>query len=102
MKAVIIDDEQDSREVLAGYLGKYCPDVTVCGFGESVSTGLEAIRKYDPDIVFLDIEMPYGNGFDLLDQAGDVTFDSTCSIRQAMSHSKRCLSRPSGTTRFRR
>jgi two-component system, LytTR family, response regulator len=76
MKAVIIDDEQDSREILAGYLGKYCPDVTVCGFGESVSTGLEAIRKYDPDIVFLDIEMPYGNGFDLLDQAGDVTFET--------------------------
>ena len=76
MKAVIIDDEKDSREILAGYLARYCPDVKVCGFGESVATGLDAIKKHDPDIVFLDIEMPYGNGFDLLDQAGDFTFET--------------------------
>ena len=76
MKAVIIDDEKDSREILANYLGKYCPDVNVCGFGESVSTGLDAIKKHEPDIVFLDIEMPYGNGFDLLDKAGDFTFET--------------------------
>ncbi len=70
MKAVIVDDEKDSREILANYIGKYCPDVTVCGFGESVATGLEVIRKHSPDIVFLDIEMPYGNGFDLLGKSG--------------------------------
>ena len=35
MKAVIVDDEKDSREILANYLKKYCPDVTVCGYGES-------------------------------------------------------------------
>lgn len=75
MKAVIVDDEKDSREILSNYLKKYCPDVNVCGFGESVSTGLEAIKKHNPDIVFLDIEMPYGNGFDLLDKAGDLTFE---------------------------
>lgn len=76
MKAVIIDDEKDSRQILANYLQKYCADVTVCGFGESVATGLEAIEKHQPDIVFLDIEMPYGNGFDLLDKAGDITFET--------------------------
>jgi two-component system LytT family response regulator len=76
MKAVIVDDEKDSRQILANYLAKYCPDVQVCGFGESVSTGLEAIQKSQPDIVFLDIEMPYGNGFDLLDKVGDVTFET--------------------------
>ncbi len=76
MKAVIIDDERDSREILANYLKKYCPDVTVSGFGESVSTGLEVIREQHPDIVFLDIEMPYGNGFDLLEKAGDITFET--------------------------
>lgn len=76
MKAVIIDDEKDSRQILAGYLAKYCPDVTVAGFGESVATGLEAIREHKPDVVFLDIEMPYGNGFDLLDQAGDFEFET--------------------------
>jgi two-component system LytT family response regulator len=76
MKAVIIDDEQDSRQILANYLAKYCPDVTICGFGESVSTGLDAIQKHNPDIVFLDIEMPYGNGFDLLDKVGEHTFET--------------------------
>lgn len=76
MKAVIIDDEKDSREILANYLRKYCPDVTVSGFGESVSTGLEVIKEQQPDIVFLDIEMPYGNGFDLLEKAGDIRFET--------------------------
>lgn len=76
MKAIIIDDEKDSRQILANYLTKYCPDVEVSGFGESVATGLEAIQTHNPEIVFLDIEMPYGNGFDLLEQAGDHTFET--------------------------
>ena len=76
MKAVIIDDEKDSREILANYVTKYCPDVEVSGFGESVETGLKAIREHQPEIVFLDIEMPYGNGFDLLDRARDMEFET--------------------------
>lgn len=76
MKAIIVDDEKDSRLILANYLNKYCPDVTVCGFGESVTTGLEQIEKHHPDIIFLDIEMPYGNGFDLLEKAGDHPFET--------------------------
>ncbi len=76
MRAIIIDDEKDSRDILANYLKKYCPDVTVCGFGESVATGLAEIKKHNPDIVFLDIEMPYGNGFDLLDKIEDITFET--------------------------
>ncbi|MBI1767869.1 MAG: response regulator transcription factor [Bacteroidetes bacterium] len=76
LNAVIIDDESDSRQILAGYLKRYCPDVKVCGFGESVATGLEAIKKYQPEIVFLDIEMPFGNGFDLLDKLHEVTFET--------------------------
>jgi two-component system, LytTR family, response regulator len=76
MKAVIIDDEKDSRDILANYVKKYCPDVTVCGFGESVETGLRAIQEHSPEIVFLDIEMPYGNGFDLLERAKDLTFET--------------------------
>jgi two-component system, LytTR family, response regulator len=76
MKAVIIDDEKDSREILANYVKKYCPDVTVCGFGESVETGLRAIQEHQPEIVFLDIEMPYGNGFDLLERAKNLNFET--------------------------
>jgi two-component system LytT family response regulator len=76
LKAVIIDDEKDSRQILSNYLKKYCPDVEVLGFGESVATGLEVIHKHQPDVVFLDIEMPYGNGFDLLDKVGNVNFET--------------------------
>src|SRR5690349_17375038 len=76
IKAVIIDDEKDSREILAGYLTKYCPEVTVFDFSESFSTGLTAIQKHQPDVVFLDIEMPYGNGFDLLDKIGNISFET--------------------------
>jgi two-component system LytT family response regulator len=76
IKAIIVDDEKDSREILSNYLKKYCPDVDVCEMGESVSTGLEIIKKHRPDIVFLDIEMPYGNGFDLLEKVGDVSFET--------------------------
>lgn len=76
LKAVIIDDESDSRQILANYVAKYCPQLKVCGFGESVATGLEAIRLHAPDVVFLDIEMPYGNGFDLLEKAQPVNFET--------------------------
>jgi two-component system LytT family response regulator len=76
MKAVIIDDEEDSRKILANYLAKYCVDIEVCSFGESVATGIKAIQKYNPDVVFLDIEMPYGNGFDLLDTIKEITFET--------------------------
>ncbi|TXF90386.1 response regulator transcription factor [Neolewinella aurantiaca] len=68
MKTLIIDDEQPSREALRHYLGKYCPGVEVVGEAQSVETALEAIRKLQPELLFLDIEMPFGNGFDLLEK----------------------------------
>ncbi len=76
LKAVVVDDELASRAALANYIAKYCPDVAVVGFGDSVKTGLTAIRQHQPDIVFLDVEMPYGNAFDLLEQAGEVNFET--------------------------
>ena len=56
MKAIIIDDEKDSREILANYLKKYCPDVSVLGFGESVATGLEEIKKHNKIVENYQIE----------------------------------------------
>lgn len=76
LKAVLVDDEEASRETLNSYLQKYCPDVEVMALADSVKTGLEAIQKHDPDIVFLDVEMPYGNAFDLLDQVKDPRFET--------------------------
>ncbi len=76
LKAVIVDDELASRAALANYIAKYCPEVLVAGFGDSVKTGLAAIGEHKPDIVFLDVEMPYGNAFDLLEQAGEIEFET--------------------------
>jgi len=76
LKAIIVEDEEAGRVTLSNYLGKYCPDVKLEAMVDSVKTGLEAIKKYSPDIVFLDVEMPFGNGFDLLEQSEDIDFET--------------------------
>ena len=65
--AVIIDDMLDAREVLANDLKKHCPDVEIIGSAESVVTGAKLLRNTKPDLIFLDILMGDGTGFDLLD-----------------------------------
>jgi two-component system LytT family response regulator len=76
LRAVIVEDEAASRETLRNYLIKYCKDVIVSGEADSVKTGLEAIHRYKPDVVFLDVEMPFGNAFDLLDQIEEKCFET--------------------------
>lgn len=76
LKAIIVEDEKMSRELLHNYIVKYCPDVTVVAEADSVQSGLEAIKKHNPDILFLDVEMPKGTGFDLLEQAGNSSFET--------------------------
>lgn len=66
LRAVIIDDERPAREVIANYLREYCPDIEVVGKASSVKTAYNAIRKTSPDMIFLDIQMSDGKGFDLL------------------------------------
>lgn len=75
LTAVIVEDELASRETLASYLQNYCPDVKLVAEADSVKSGLEIIKKHKPDIVFLDIEMPFGNAFDLLEQIENVDFE---------------------------
>lgn len=76
LKALIVDDEEASRDTLKNYLGKYCPDVELLGTADSVKKGVELIQQYQPDIVFLDVEMPYGNAFDLLEQVQEISFET--------------------------
>ena len=75
LKAIIVEDEEASRITLNNYLNKYCTNVKVLDMADSVQTGLEAIKKHRPDVVFLDIEMPYGNAFDLLEQLDNIDFE---------------------------
>lgn len=76
LKAIIVDDEKISRNILNDYLKKYCKDVEVIAQCDSVKTGLLAIEEHKPDILFLDVEMPNGNGFDLLEQVKEIDFET--------------------------
>jgi len=76
MNAILIDDETTSRNVLREYIAKYCLDVSVIGEADSVATALPLIRSKQPNLVFLDVEMPGGNGFDLLEQIGEINFET--------------------------
>lgn len=66
MKAIIVDDEYRGREVLASLLRMHCPDVEITGMADGVNAAYETIVGQNPDLVFLDIEMPDGNGFEVL------------------------------------
>ncbi|MEJ1222661.1 LytR/AlgR family response regulator transcription factor [Sediminicola sp. 1XM1-17] len=76
LTALIIEDEANSREILRNYLAKYCKNVNVLGEAATIKDGLVLLEKNNPDIVFLDVEMPYGNAFDLLDQLPNRTFET--------------------------
>lgn len=67
-KACIIDDEANSREVLELMIGANHPDIDIVGVASNIQEGLELIKAHQPDMVFLDIEMPGGSGFDLVRQ----------------------------------
>ncbi len=71
LNAIIVEDEETSREILKNYLKKYCPNVSVIGEASNVDEALLLIRNNALDLVFLDVEMPFGNAFDLLEKVGD-------------------------------
>ena len=74
IKAIIIDDEMHCLKTLGILLKEYCPDVQVMEQCNDAETGLEAIKKFKPDLVFLDIEMPHMNGFEMLEQFSEIPF----------------------------
>jgi two-component system LytT family response regulator len=67
MKAIIVDDEARARTLLGKMLAEFCPGVEVVADCADLPTGVKAIRKMKPDVVFLDIEMPGHSGLELLD-----------------------------------
>ena len=74
IKAIIIDDEVHCIDTLSILLADYCPDVEVVEKCVSPKKGLEAIESHKPELVFLDIEMPMMNGFELLEQFKQIPF----------------------------
>lgn len=75
IKAIIIDDEERGRNTLSSLVGVYCDDVEIIATCSNVPEGVIAINKYKPDLVFLDVEMPVYNGFELLNFFSEVNFE---------------------------
>jgi two-component system, LytTR family, response regulator len=75
IKCVVIDDEQENISVLTKLLSLYCPDVSVAGQAVTATDAIQVIREVDPQLVFLDVEMPPVNAFDLLNNLKPVNFE---------------------------
>ncbi|MEM6966344.1 MAG: LytTR family DNA-binding domain-containing protein [Bacteroidota bacterium] len=75
MNALLIDDEQKAVVILRSLIQEFCPQVNLVGTADSLESGLVAINKLQPDLVFLDIEMPGGSGFDLLRKLPHLNFE---------------------------
>jgi two-component system LytT family response regulator len=73
--AVIIDDERNALEVLEMQLSKFCTGVQVVAACDGGLKGIAAIKKHHPDLVFLDIEMPHKNGFDVLQETKNQQYE---------------------------
>jgi two-component system LytT family response regulator len=75
LKAIIVDDESHSRETLKNLVEEFCEGVDVLIAVSSVQEALAAINQLEPDVVFLDIELQTGTGFDILDQLEVINFE---------------------------
>lgn len=85
--AVIIDDEASAVEALVLLLEKYCPEIVLLGSANDVPSGIHLIKNKQPEVVFLDIEMPGKNGFELLKAFDSPSFDvvfSTAHLHYAV------------------
>jgi two-component system, LytTR family, response regulator len=75
ISCVIIDDEVSGRIVLQELLQKFHPDIRIAGEAGNVSDAYSAILEHKPDFIFLDIQMPGGNGFELLKKFEKISFE---------------------------
>lgn len=75
IKALIVDDEQSSIDLLQWLIAQYCPDITAVRSARGVPDAMREIRSFQPDIVFLDIQMPHQSGFDLLTTIDNWNFE---------------------------
>ncbi|QBZ98973.1 LytR/AlgR family response regulator transcription factor [Flavobacterium sangjuense] len=75
LKAIIVEDEKHSRETLKNLLEEFCVDVKVIETAANVDEAVTKIAALHPDVVFLDIELQTGTGFDVLSQLRDINFE---------------------------
>lgn len=75
LRALIVEDELNSQELLKEIIEEYCEGVTVVDMAQGVKEALTKIEQHRPDLLLLDIELADGDGFQVLEQAGDLDFD---------------------------
>ncbi len=74
LRAILIDDEPECLRSLAFDIGQHCPEVEILTECSSGKEAIKAIHQHVPDVLFLDIDMPYINGFDLLEMVPPANF----------------------------
>lgn len=74
--SVIVEDEAAAMAALQNYLGKFCPQVEVVGTAPNSREAIVLLHELRPQLVFLDVEMPFGNAFDVLDGCQDLQFET--------------------------
>jgi len=75
IKSIIVDDERSARVSLERFVIDYCPDVEVVAMAENIQEARKLIESMKPQLIFLDIEMPHGNAFDLLEGLKEINFE---------------------------
>ncbi|MBB4034711.1 two-component system LytT family response regulator [Dysgonomonas hofstadii] len=76
IKSVIVEDESAAREALKNYLAKYCPQIELVGEAHNCKEAIPLLHDLEPQLVFLDVEMPFGNAFDVLEGCKDLYFET--------------------------
>src|ERR1051325_11160832 len=75
IRTIIIDDERHSCDALKMLMDRYCPQISVAAICYSGEEGIRKINELNPELVFLDIEMPHMNGFQMLEQLPKIDFE---------------------------
>ncbi|WP_298221843.1 LytTR family DNA-binding domain-containing protein [Flavobacterium sp.] len=89
--ALLIDDDKHLREGMKSLLERHAPEILIVGEAESVKTGIEAIEKHNPQVVFLDIHLTDGTGFDILEQVAKTNGKLTSHIVFITAHEQYAL-----------
>ncbi len=75
VKAIIVDDEVNARNTLKKFLSVYSPEVSIIAECSSVKDAVKSIQEHEPELIFLDIHLPDGDGFDVLQQLTKINFE---------------------------
>ncbi|MEO6453797.1 MAG: LytTR family DNA-binding domain-containing protein [Ginsengibacter sp.] len=75
LKAIILEDEEDSRKLLTGFLKDYFPQINLLAAVDNVKAAVDAINTFHPDVVFMDIQLRGETSFDLIDKIGEINFE---------------------------